>query len=620
MRLSKFVATLVVFMLSGCECDEGLQRVCPLPVPCTVPEGLENTEENIVTDEVRLERFNKIGECGLGLTACDSNLELICVGYRHPQTEACDFLDNDCDGKIDEDFDEDEDGFTTCGGDCDDTYPQINPDALEVCNGIDDDCDGLIPPSETTDADGDGVAACNDCNDQDRYIAPGLEEVCDGKDNDCDDEIDEETPNEYDLCGPAAPIGQCRFGRVRCLDGESVCIDATYPSGEICDNVDNDCNGLKDDGLWRECSSICGVGFETCKSGIWKECTAPTPQLEVCDGIDNDCNGEIDEGCECIAGAFEVCAGGTIDPITFEVLNCGVGIKECDVNGEWGPCIFVMPTPEQCNNYDDDCDGLIDGMSTDCTDGEYAVVGECRSGTTVCTEGIWGECEGAVGPQEEVCNELDDDCDGEVDEDLNAYDKVDMVFAIDGSGSMCQAIDALVQGIGEYVSDFQETEHRFALVIFPGNFASSGPAIPWVLATDLTDVASFVAMLSSVVCDYGGVEPSRDAVYDIADPANPIGLSWREDAYPYIVVMTDEHPQSVRNIGEVGLGYATNNCQVGSCEAGDQFEIYVFTAPQYFYQWDEPTFFEPERLISLFPVDADEYANKLRDVFTNVCL
>ena len=619
MRFPKFVATLIVFALSGCECDEGLQKVCPVSVPCTVPEGLENREENVITDETLLQQVNKKGECSLGYTACDNNLSLVCVGYRHPEEESCDFLDNDCDGRIDEDFDEDRDNYTICQGDCDDTNAEINPGMSEICNGIDDNCDGLLPAPETTDLDNDGVIACYDCDDDDHLVAPGFEEFCDGKDNDCNGEVDDEPSDELENCGPAAPIGQCRFGRTLCINGEKTCVDAVLPSGEVCDNVDNDCDGLKDEELFRQCATVCGTGFETCKSGIWKECSAPTPQIEVCDGLDNDCDGEIDEGCSCVAGALEICSGGTLDPETFELLNCGVGIKECDVDGEWGPCLFVMGIPEQCNNYDDDCDGLIDGMSTDCTDGNYAVIGECSSGTTTCTNGLWGECEGAVGPQEEVCNELDDDCDGEVDEELNAYDKVDMVFAVDGSGSMCGIVQALAQGIGEYVADFQETEHRFGLVIFPGDNSAPYP-LPWTLASDLTDVSSFVAILSSMSCDYGGTEPSRDAVFDIADPVNPITLRWREDAYPYIIVITDEEPQSLRNIGEVGLGQATSDCQVGSCEAGDRFEIYVMTSPQYFYLWDQPVFFELDRLISLYPVDADDYANKLRDVFTNVCL
>ena len=94
MRLGKIVAALIVFVLSSCDCDANLQRICPQPVPCTVPDGLENVEENIITEEARLERFTTKGECSLGLTTCDDNLDLICVGYQHPQVEACDSLDN----------------------------------------------------------------------------------------------------------------------------------------------------------------------------------------------------------------------------------------------------------------------------------------------------------------------------------------------------------------------------------------------------------------------------------------------------------------------------------------------------------------------------------------------
>lgn len=623
MRLGKIVATLIVFVLSGCDCEDRLQRVCPAPVPCTVPEGLENTEENIITDEVRLERINEKGECRLGITSCDEELRLICVGYVHPQIEACDSLDNNCDGEIDEGFDQDLDGYTVCQGDCNDTDPSMNPSMTEICNGIDDNCDGYIPPIEVTDVDGDGETACYDCDDTDPFIGPGFDEICDLKDNDCNGLVDDDVIDRLDLCGPSTELGQCQKGRIRCVDGETICWGADYPSPEVCDNIDNNCNGQKDEDIWQQCSTECGVGLEYCSHGGWVGCTAPTPQQEICDGFDNDCDGTIDEDCECIFGALEVCAGGTIDPITFEVLNCGVGLKECDQNGEWGPCIFVMPVQEQCNDYDDDCDGEIDGIVAECADGDYDLIGECKNGITTCTEGSWGSCEGAVGPVDEVCNELDDDCDGEIDEELNAYEKVDIVFAIDGSYSMCSAIDALAQGIGQYVSDFEEADHRFGLVIFPGLPNPDAPVYgmdPWILITDLTDVNTFISMLGSINCSYGGAEPSRDVVYDIADPTNPIGLSWRSDAYPYIILMTDEEAQTFRFLQETGVSQRTNDCQVGSCVAGDRFEFFVFTAVQYFTLWDDPAFFESERLISLYPIDAEEYANKLRNVFTNVCL
>jgi N-acetylneuraminic acid mutarotase len=84
--------------------------------------------------------------------------------------------------------DDDEDGFTTCGGDCDDAEPSSYPGAEELCDGKDNDCDGVVPPEEA-DADGDGFRGCqNDCNDSDPAINPlavelpgnAVDENCDG--------------------------------------------------------------------------------------------------------------------------------------------------------------------------------------------------------------------------------------------------------------------------------------------------------------------------------------------------------------------------------------------------------------------------------------------------------
>ncbi len=106
-----------------------------------------------------------------------------------------DGLDNDCDGLVDEgtdDFDEDGDGFSREQGDCNDGDPGVNPAASEVpYDGVDQDCDG----TDLTDLDGDGDSAIQsgggDCDDQDPTRASTLEEFANGIDDDCDTLIDE---------------------------------------------------------------------------------------------------------------------------------------------------------------------------------------------------------------------------------------------------------------------------------------------------------------------------------------------------------------------------------------------------------------------------------------------
>ena len=147
------------------------------------------------------------------------------------EVEICDGIDNNCDGMIDEGFDNDGDGFTICQNDCDDTNASINPNASEICDGIDNDCDGMI--DEGFDNDGDGFTICqNDCDDTNASINPNATEICDGLDNDCDGMIDEGFDMDGD--GFTSCNGDC--------DDNNPNIN---PNADdiACNGIDEDCDG-----------------------------------------------------------------------------------------------------------------------------------------------------------------------------------------------------------------------------------------------------------------------------------------------------------------------------------------------------------------------------------------
>jgi hypothetical protein len=171
--------------------------------------------------------------------------------------ELCNGADDDCDGQVDELFDVDQDGWfggtvgceATYGtdADCDDTEPNVNPGVVEVCDGIDDDCDGDV--DEDFDLDGDGVTTCGgDCDDGDPNVRPGQSEVCgNGVDDDCDGGID--VDSDVDLDGYGTCAGDCDDGDPAVNPGAT----------EVCDGVDNDCSGAVDEGFDADAD-----GFASC--------------------------------------------------------------------------------------------------------------------------------------------------------------------------------------------------------------------------------------------------------------------------------------------------------------------------------------------------------------------
>ncbi|MRG91441.1 MopE-related protein [Polyangium spumosum] len=243
------------------------------------------------------------------------------------------------------------------------------------------------------------------------------DELCDGVDNDCDEQVDEDCPcidGQTQSCYSGDPttegVGPCTPGQQTCDEKGAwgPCIGQVVPkSQESCNGIDDDCNGEIDDMGLTACGvGACRVEVVTCENGQLSTCTPLPPSLEVCDGVDNDCDQLTDEvfpdaGKTCSTGLAGVCAAGKF---------------ACDASGAKTCVPDVTPVPETCNGADDDCDGTVDedipGTGGQCGTG---MLGVCAAGAIQCN-GTTIDCFPITPLSPEACNGLDDDCDGEVDE------------------------------------------------------------------------------------------------------------------------------------------------------------------------------------------------------------
>ncbi|MCD6500048.1 MAG: VWA domain-containing protein [Deltaproteobacteria bacterium] len=278
----------------------------------------------------------------------------------------------------------------------------------EICDGLDNDCNGLTDDNLTEQCQsicGTGTETCSNGQWVGCDAPQPTTEICDGLDNDCNGVTDEGCDcinGQTRACGQ--DDGACQRGTQTCVSGQwSECQGNIAPQTETCNNLDDDCDSQTDEDLHRSCQTACGTGDEICIGGQWGGCTAPQPTTEICDNIDNDCDGRTDENLS------RPCQ-----------TTCGSGQEYC-VTGQWQGCTAPVPKDEICDNIDNNCDGVIDEGCA-CIDGSSRPCGQhlgaCEPGNQSCRDGIWSGCAGAKGPQEEACDNIDNDCDGDTDENL----------------------------------------------------------------------------------------------------------------------------------------------------------------------------------------------------------
>jgi len=440
--------------------------------------------------------------------------------------------------------DVDGDGYTVADDDCweGSTSPsgtsldatEIHPDAEETWyDGFDQDCAG----DSDYDADGDGYDSADyggdDCDDTDASVTGEMKMLY--VDVDGDGYGDESSGKEMCPTEGLIEIGG------DCDDGDPY---INSDAEELCDSADNDCNGIVDDdleelpfyadadndgygdiGATEEYFCEAFDGYSETKDDCDDSDISVHPDAgELCDTIDNDCDGSVDETPLADSEGTVHYVDGDKDGFGsgVEVLACGEedGISANDNDCDDSNSLISPSAPEVCNDIDDDCDGLTDDADTDVSD-TVTYYADSDGDSYGDVSNILYSCDGAPGyvlnnddcddasssvnpAASEICDPLDvdEDCDGAADEDDTSMTTPTWYADVDGDtyGDVDDTVEACDQ---------------------PTDFVSD--------ATDCDDTDGTISPAASEICNDSDLDENCDGAID-DDDASVTKATWYADS------------------------------------------------------------------------------------------
>ena len=438
---------------------------CKAALPNTVPAGCAENFCDVNVCRVRARDADADGERGASCVAngvpiqvgpdCDdANPKRNTKAWDGPvdgaKADSCDGVDTDCDGKVDDEkaangstctctlgdvkpcseesggkpitfpkvdgtgkpYGKCKIGNKTCGADgkwgaC---VGAVGPDLVEICNGgVDDDCDGLadmqdtpLPPHPVTwsyDGDGDGYAATG----------------AGSKVSSCADAAPAACPNGVSSCDPT----KWKLGSLPAKDCDDADDSVSPASTELCDGLDNDCNGTIDDDavgapLWY--FDYDGDNFGDIDTPPVRSCTQPTTFPSLCATIEqvagDFCTGVAQEG------AAPACPPAACTAAMWKKNLTNTDCKDhplaTDALSGNKPQLVYPGGKDLCNGRDYDCDGTPNTGCGCSPLGATQACGSattCNAGTQVCVApGVWGACSGGdIKPQSIYCPDDDSD-------------------------------------------------------------------------------------------------------------------------------------------------------------------------------------------------------------------